>query len=117
MKTYTCTCDPGLASAERQEARYSNMTLLPLQPGKQLTKRLAEGAGNMVAVDACVKEVIEWLWSLGIETSGCCCGHNGENVGWFGFVNVEPEYCEKMVELGFEPYPGHDYTFLIKKTS
>ena len=32
-----------------------------------------------VGVDACIAEVIRHLWSKGIETLGCCCGHGRED--------------------------------------
>ena len=31
-----------------------------------------------VCVDACIAKVILYLWQHGIETLGCCCGHNKE---------------------------------------
>jgi hypothetical protein len=31
-----------------------------------------------ICVDACIELVIKTLWENGIETLGCCCGHNEE---------------------------------------
>ena len=31
-----------------------------------------------ICVDACIAPVIKHLWDNGIETLGCCCGHNVE---------------------------------------
>lgn len=32
-----------------------------------------------VSVDYCIAEVIKAIWDSGIDTGGCCCGHNMEN--------------------------------------
>ena len=31
---------------------------------------------NGICVDACIADAIRMLWSHGVETKGCCCGHN-----------------------------------------
>lgn len=35
------------------------------------------GTTKTVCVDACIADEIKALWSAGIWTGGCCCGHNG----------------------------------------
>lgn len=55
---------------------------------------------NGYCVDLCIAQEITQLWMAGITTTGCCCGHNVAE----GFIGVNPEYDEKMVELGFERY-------------
>jgi len=32
-----------------------------------------------VCIDKCIVGVIVYLWAHGIETLGCCCGHNIKN--------------------------------------
>lgn len=34
---------------------------------------------NGICVDACIADAIQMLWSHGISTGGCCCGHNRAN--------------------------------------
>ncbi len=31
-----------------------------------------------VEVDACIATVLTALWTAGVQTLGCCCGHNGQ---------------------------------------
>lgn len=45
----------------------------------------------------CLVDEVKHLWSLGIETNGCCCGHN-EKVAYIG---VYDEYIDKMLDLGY----------------
>lgn len=53
-----------------------------------------------IRVDDCVADEVEHLWSLGIRTEGCCCGHGRH----LGFINVVEEDCPKMEALGYEYY-------------
>jgi hypothetical protein len=32
---------------------------------------------NGYCIDACIVDAIKMLWSHGVHTGGCCCGHNG----------------------------------------
>ena len=50
-----------------------------------------------VMIDRCVVDEIKNLWSLGIRTYGCCCGH-GEHVA---MVNVHPDDAQKMLEMDY----------------
>ncbi len=52
-----------------------------------------------VSVDSCMAEEIQYLWSQGIRTTGCCCGHN-----WMcGYIGVYFEDIPKMKALGYKP--------------
>lgn len=53
-----------------------------------------------VVVDACLADEIEDLWSMGIRTMGCCCGHGRH----LGMIQVLPEDIKKMIELGYDFY-------------
>ena len=55
-------------------------------------------------IDKCLSDEIQHLWSLGIHTLGCCCGHNKMK----GFIQVERTDFKKMMDLGYEWY--HDYS-------
>lgn len=54
-------------------------------------------------IDKCLSEEIQYLWSQGIHTLGCCCGHNKK----IGFIQVERTDFQKMLDMGYEWY--HDY--------
>lgn len=54
------------------------------------------------SVDKCLANEIVELWYIhNVKTLGCCCGHDKLQ----GYVQVEPQYCEKMIELGYEQLP------------
>lgn len=53
-----------------------------------------------VPVDTCISDEIEILWSKGIKTTGCCCGH-GLNLG---FIQVTDDCISEMEKLGYEHY-------------
>ena len=47
---------------------------------------------------------IKKLWSHGIRTRGCCCGHSR----CLGFIQVSDEDISKMEELGYCHYIYED---------
>ena len=59
-----------------------------------------------IFIDECLVDEILFLWSKGVKTGGCCCGHFGEipTRGIRVLQNLESE-IKKMEELGYE----HDY--------
>ena len=66
-------------------------------------------------VDGCLVEEIKYLWSKGITTTGCCCGHNFK----CPYIGVDSESSERMKELGYKvqynPFdPNHDNEFYPK---
>jgi len=70
---------------------------------------------KQVCLDSCIQNEIKYLWSLGIVTTGCCCGHNTS----VGFVNVDKSHYQQMIDLGYEVYYDHPElnrkdTFVIK---
>ena len=63
-------------------------------------------------IDKCLADEIKYLWSKGIITTGCCCGHN------FGcpYIGVTDTSSDKMIKLGykvqynpFDPYYGNEF--------
>ncbi len=51
-----------------------------------------------ICIDKCMVEEIQYLWSQGIRTTGCCCGHN-----WmYGYIGVYFEDIPKMKALGYK---------------
>lgn len=53
-----------------------------------------------VSVDACLANEIQCLWSNGVITNGCCCGHGTQ----LGYIGVAEESVDKMLELGYQFY-------------
>ncbi len=50
-----------------------------------------------ISIDRCLATEIKFLWSIGIKTTGCCCGHNVT----LPFIGVENQYIVKMINLGY----------------
>lgn len=99
---YTCTCDPDRAKNEKDNYTYSRQTILQLPAWSIERKhRLQQDRAPTVCVDSCIVEAIEQLWDRGIETTGCCCGHNIERA----WVSVHPDDYIPMFELGYEQKP------------
>lgn len=64
-------------------------------------RRLMRNLAPTVCIDSCIIDAIEQLWDRGIETTGCCCGHNNER----GWVQVDPGDYPAMFELGYDQRP------------
>lgn len=58
-------------------------------------------------IDNCLIEEIKKLWEKGIHTKGCCCGHSQNS----GFIQVEKDDLQKMLELGYEWYTDYPKEF------
>lgn len=96
---YTCICDPSILYNEL--LRYKNQVLLELPESRERSRRLAAGLSSQVCIDPCIEDVIKYLWDKGIETLGCCCGHNVIN----GYVDVHPDCWAQMEALGYKKMP------------
>ncbi|QTE37490.1 hypothetical protein J3L18_00030 [Mucilaginibacter gossypii] len=82
------------------EERYFQQVVIELPDSqKDKTRRIADGLSPCVCLDPCIVDEIQTLWDLGIQTTGCCCGHN--NPEWFPFVNVNDDSIEAMLDLGY----------------
>lgn len=94
---------------------YDNQVLLP-RP-QHMKGRKEGSSADFISVDACLKEEILALWSLGIRTTGCCCGHNKVE----GYIGVIPEDVPKMQAIGYQvqynPYRPEDISTFNTKTS
>lgn len=90
---------------------------IPKHMQKYRDNRLAAGLSENISIDTCILQEVKRLWSLGIHTRGCCCGHNKVS----GMINVADESIDKMFELGYKEYPnpahkeyGKPFTFYTK---
>ena len=64
---------------------------------------LAHWSNRFISVDRCLFEELCLLWSYGIITTGCCCGHNGQVPSYIG---VEEKFILLMKELGYKVFPN-----------
>lgn len=51
-----------------------------------------------ICVDRCLEDEIQFLWELGIVTTGCCCGHNQVEA----YIGVVPIDIDFMKLLGYQ---------------
>ena len=63
-----------------------------------LTNCLEEVKQPFICIDRCLESEIKYLWSKGIHTIGCCCGHNVR----LGYIQVIDSDVEKMLILDYE---------------
>lgn len=56
--------------------------------------------------DKCMADEIEWLIQQGIKTTGCCCGYHVDCKPEIHkpFINVDENYIDKMIKLGYDFY-------------
>lgn len=72
-----------------------------LTPPKNLIKEnCTDEYKTSIQVDDCISEEIKDLWSKGIKTTGCCCGH-GMNLG---FIQVTDDCIKDMEKLEYIHY-------------
>lgn len=50
-----------------------------------------------ICVDQCLAAEVAYLWSLGIQTRGCCCGHNEQPPT----IAVSEKFIPLMKRLGY----------------
>lgn len=83
------------------EIEHYNCKTQILHPPKHFIKyNSSEEYKEMISVDACLVDEIENLWSKGIRTTGCCCGHGT----MLGFIQVVQEDIPKMEQMGYVHY-------------
>lgn len=68
-----------------------SVTLRYNAPGRKIKKN--------ISIDPCLINEVKSLWSKGIRTTGCCCGHGKKHIGYIGVVE---EDIPKMKKLGYE---------------
>jgi hypothetical protein len=105
----TCNC------VNIEVGTYANQVELVPPPHMAAFKK-TQGGSEIICVDKCVAEEIKYLWSLGITTTGCCCGHNK----LYGYIGVIESDIERMMEMGyrvaFNPSRPLDKDSFIPKT-
>ena len=89
---------------------YSNQVLLDVP---SFMYPLRDCLGNIkavqkIAIDRCLVPTIKLLWSNGIKTLNCCCGHNRLKPT----VIVDEKYIPKLMSLGFTHFSHSRYGLL-----
>ena len=102
MRTFKCACDPAIL--DNESTRYAAQLLLELPIGRERSRRLSAGMSSQVCIDPCIVEVIKCLWANGIETLGCCCGHNVLPA----YVDIHPDHWALMDQLGYKKMPPNN---------
>ena len=59
-------------------------------------------SSDIICLDACIAPQVEWLWSQGISTTGCCCGHGGSDP----YIGVIEADILRMLTMGFKIAPN-----------
>lgn len=105
-----CDCiDVEMGSYKRQ------VMITDLPDHMKAYKEKAGGDPNSICVDECIYAEVRNLWSLGITTTGCCCGHNRQAP----YIGVIPADIDRMKEMGYivqhnPSRPGDEDTFYSK---
>ena len=71
-----------------------------------------------ICLDACIAREVQHLWSLGIVTTGSCCGHN--KTPDVSFIGVIYDDIEAMKNMGYTvrhnpSRPGDQDSFIPKR--
>lgn len=72
---------------------YDNQVELPRPPHMPTTRGV-----YTICVDTCLKDEILHLWSLGITTTGSCCGHNKAEP----YIGVDEKDIPRMKAMGYK---------------
>jgi len=69
--------------------KHGNTIVMPLKdtidPGRKV---------RTVSIDRCIKDVMANLWTYGIQTLGCCCGHGERNPS----IVINSAYSDKEIK-------------------
>jgi len=67
-------------------------------------------AYEIIGIDNCIADEIEFLWRENIQTVASCCGHNKQD----GIISVIENDVYKMNELGYIKMKEYNNTFYAK---
>lgn len=100
-----CNCkDVKIGSYSNQVKLDAPKFMLPLK------SCIGEIKEPFICIDKCLEDEIKYLWSLKIKTLGCCCGHNK----LYAYIQVNEEYINKMIELGYKNDGVNNNSFYAK---
>lgn len=84
-----CSC------ANVEIGSYANQIELP-RPAHMIGQT-AGTSSDTICIDKCLEDEIKYLWSIGISTTGCCCGHNKIAP----FIGVIDSDIQRMKKIGY----------------
>jgi len=58
-------------------------------------------------IDKCIFHEVMILWSIGVVTTGCCCGHNKPSEPGRPYIGVENQFIPFMKDLGYAVHYNH----------
>jgi len=70
---------------------------IPVHMEQYKINRVKAGLSDKICIDKCIVDKIEELWSKGIITYGCCCGHGEQE----SMVNVDEKNIQQMIDMGY----------------
>lgn len=76
---------------------YGNQVEVKNLPSHMAAYKAKQGGANTICLDKCIAAEVKRLWSEGITTTGCCCGHNKVDP----YIGVISEDIPKMKALGY----------------
>jgi len=99
----------------QSEECYAQMIVvdIPAHMSKYRADRAKNNLSTSICIDPCIIDEIKHLWSKGVITYGCCCGHNSGD----SFVNVDESSINKMLKLGYianHPNKNRKDTYKLK---
>lgn len=96
-----CQCKEGIGW-DTPEHYSQNQTILDVPDYITLKMNEPDRAiRKTVAIDNCLIDEIKLLWSVGVVTAGCCCGHNNPKLHGSQIL-VEEESISLMQQLGYK---------------
>ena len=94
---------------------HDNQVILRNLPPHMAEYKAKDGGDpHSICVDACLEREIKALWSEGITTTGCCCGHNKPGHSYIGVLEKDVPWMKAM---GYkvrhnEMFPGRELEFI-----
>lgn len=79
---------------------YNCLKVTVYPPKNFIPFNIGSGYKSNFQIDGCLSSEILSLWSKGIKTTGCCCGHGKV----LGYIGVTDDCIEIMEELGYQHY-------------
>lgn len=79
---------------DHETGTYDHMIEVSLPSHMKDYKAKVGGHPSTICIDPCLMHELEFLWGLGITTTGCCCGHN-RSEGYIGVIDSDIPVMKK----------------------
>jgi hypothetical protein len=94
---FKCYCDKSVRIGD-----LTNQITLPTP------KHIGYKTKPTICIDKCMLEEIKKVWSYGVRTSGCCCGHN-QKKPYIGVLDDKSAVIMRL--LGYKQMPEMDGSY------